>query len=311
MKLTVILTTKNRPGSCMRTLRSILNNQSITYELILVDQSTNHDTEKAFHNIPRNYRRNCTYIKTNEIGLSRGRNLGIRYATGSVCVFTDDDCIVSKNWLRSIQHSFQNNPDISAVFGSTYPYRLSYKKGFGVPSIFARTRELRILNPCAHFKYIGYGNNMAIRSKVFAQEGNFKSWLGVGSIGASAEDAEYALRLLLRNHRILSTPTVRVYHDRWLPIRQLRKQQLLYAKGEEACYGYFASLGYKFALPILQKERAREFRNVTVASKKILILSGGLSEVNKLFWSLVTLWYRMQGYVIGWYHARRRLTSRI
>lgn len=102
-----------------------------------------------------------------------------------------------------------------------------------------------------HDKYIGFGNNMAVRKSVFDNLGGFRQWLGAGSVGKSAEDAEFAQRILIAGKTILYQPDIRIYHNKWLTSAAMKYQNLSYDCGEMACYGYFWAMGRSFAAPII------------------------------------------------------------
>ena len=93
---------------------------------------------------------------------------------------------------------------------------------------------------------------MAIKAKVFQKEGLFKEWLGPGSIGSNAEDAEMINRCLIKGYKIGYDPLMIVSHDKWLNREQMIRQDWSYDCGGMACYGWFALSGFKFAKQIIK-----------------------------------------------------------
>jgi len=68
-------------------------------------------------------------------GKSRAINKAVRQARGEILAITDDDCLVSKNWLTAIVGDFDRDPQLAAVGGRVelhdsrdYPITLRTKK---------------------------------------------------------------------------------------------------------------------------------------------------------------------------------------
>ena len=62
-----------------------------------------------------------TYVHSDEPGLSRAYNNGIRRTTGEILVFTDDDCLAPKDWISSIVAAFEAEPDGDLLYGQVVP----------------------------------------------------------------------------------------------------------------------------------------------------------------------------------------------
>lgn len=247
--ISVIIATKNRPNDLKKCLRAISNNTFRSYEVIVADQSRDciKINKSDFLSIPK-----LIYIRALKGGKTTALNLAISRAQGDLLAFTDDDCIVSNHWLSAMHYAAIKYSTHSAFFGKTKPYQSEKHKGFICPSIFTSSIRKSVSKPCPHFLSIGFGNNMAIRTDAIQLMNGFRPWLGPGSIGSNAEDADIALRLLVNNHKILYEPTMTVFHNRWLTTNQMFSQTRSYTCGETACYGYFFFQGYAFAFPVLK-----------------------------------------------------------
>jgi glycosyltransferase involved in cell wall biosynthesis len=106
---------------CMQSLLA----QSIRDFEILVIEDPPYDRTKeivdAFEDRRIKYFRN-----PRRLGRSKSRNLGVQKARGKYVFFTDDDCVVSKDWIEQGLKSFHNENCIG-VEGKTYYVSDKYK----------------------------------------------------------------------------------------------------------------------------------------------------------------------------------------
>jgi len=293
MKLSVIITTINRNTKLRDCINSILQNTWKDFEIILIDQ--NKSRVFTSHNDPR-----FKHIHTGLIGKSNALNLGITKSTGDILVFTDDDCVTSKHWLETIAVSFIKNTQIDAMFGRSLPFNKRSHKGMVCPCTFTKTKSEIITKPRFHYTYIVFGNNMAFRKSTIYQIGLFKTWLGPGSIGAAAEDAELSIRYLIQKHLILYTPKALVYHNRWLNEAELKTQNLSYACGEMACYGYYALSGWTFAKDVIHNDWIDSAYDL----KRIAgdVIKRNEINVHEWIYSITKIVTRVKGFGIGLYY---------
>lgn len=283
--ISILIATKNRPTEITSCVQSIIRSIYTNFEVIIIDQSNDHTTQQMVLNIPD---RRVRYFHTKHGGKSNALNIGIHFAKGSICAFTDDDCIVSDRWLANIVNIFTHHPHIKAVFGQTKPFQPKQHIGYQSPSTFPATRQKIVDKPCYHATHVGFGNNMAIRKTALEKIGGFKSWLGPGSIGSAAEDAELMLRLLSNGYKILTSPKPIVYHNKWLTHKKLLSLNLSYSIGEVTCYSYFWLQGYKFSHTVVINtfyEATRSIlnnRSITYAAAMSIALVRGI---------LVAIWF--------------------
>jgi len=296
--ISVIISTRNRPWLIVKSLGSILANSWSDFQIVVVDQSDNPTTRKLIKKIVH---KRIFYFQMNQRGKPKGLNFGLEKARGDIFAFTDDDCLVKKDWLKNIYQSFQKNKDVVGVFGRVLPYRPEKHKGKVCPCTFLNQKEKIIKKPCLHWKQIGFGNNMAFKREIFKKAGYFKKWLGLGPTGPAGEDAEFALRLLLKGYRLLYNPKIVVYHNRWLTRQEYQKQCLSYSCGEVACYGYFAFQGKKFAQKVVLNNFKDSYWDLRSALKSFLLAKKGSWKI--FYQSLEKLFSRFHGLLIGLYFS--------
>ncbi len=297
--ISICINTKNRPQQLLSCLDSINQNKYSDFEIIIIDQgqSISRDIPEILSN------EKIKYFINKHISVGAAKNLAISKARGDIIAFTDDDCLVEKNWLEKINLSFKKNKDIIGLFGQVIPYSSDNNTGKICPSNFTKKQKRLITKPCLHWKNVGLGNNMAFGKEVFKKSGGFKKWLGPGSIAGAAEDGELTLRILSKGYKILYEPEAIVYHNRWLTKDEYRRQCLSYSCGEVACYGYFAFQGYQFAKQIVSNNFQDSYWKLKKSIKLIMLLK---DESTKFFLnSLEELFYRLKGLIVAFWYAKK------
>lgn len=101
-------------GSC---ITSILAQTISNFEVLVVEDPPFDRTEKIIGSIKD---KRIRYIRNPiKLGLSGSRNKGLELANGKYIFFTDDDCVVSPNWIEQGLISIQET-DCIGVEGKTY-----------------------------------------------------------------------------------------------------------------------------------------------------------------------------------------------
>lgn len=263
--ISLIIVSKDRPEQLIKCLRSLKKSSFKNFELIIVDQSKGEEQNDSFKQILKNFN-HPKFIHSKQTGKSRGLNQAIDISSAPILAFTDDDCLADKKWLQTIFESFKKDKKITGLFGRTIPYQAKKHNHLICPSTFNQ-KELRLIDsPRKHWEEIGFGNNMAFRKNFFTKFGKFKEWLGPGSIGSNAEDAEIAQKALINKQIILFNPDAVVSHNKWLNKEQDKKQMLSYICGEMACYGYLALNGHQIGKEIISNNLKRNL----LESKRII-----------------------------------------
>lgn len=209
--ISVIICTYNRPNDIGRAVKSVLANTYPDYELLIVDQS---NTEEAKKIVEKYISRNL-HIKYlwQERGKSRALNLGVRKAKGEIIAFTDDDCVVSENWLEKIAITLDRiTTDSIIVFGSVKPAKHDVRKGF-IPANKIRYAEFK--GPLS-LKRVGLGGivgmNMVVRKNFFGKVGYFDEVLGPGGELRAAEEYDITYRALKKGFKIMHVPAIKAEH---------------------------------------------------------------------------------------------------
>jgi glycosyltransferase involved in cell wall biosynthesis len=208
--VSAVICTRNRPDKIGNAVESVLANTYPNFDLTIIDQSTNGETEAISRRISERDER-MRYQRMIKSGLSRAYNLGIASTTGPIIAFTDDDCLVPSDWIEKIVTAFEEQRDGELMYGQVLP---AYPENGGE----ALTPLLRIGRPerlgrADGFRVFGMGANFAARRSLFERTGTFDEALGGGGPLKSSQDFDLAYRAYRRNAVILLRPEVIVRHD--------------------------------------------------------------------------------------------------
>ena len=220
--LSVLICTRNRARKAQRAVAGVLANSYTDFELIVVDQSTDSATREAITAIADERLR---YIATDTVGVAISRNIAIREAAADLVVFTDDDCVCERDWLKSIVAEFAADPQALGVYGRVVPYGrtgsatwdgISEADGMICPALMQSPARRVVDRPAIPHLVLGGGNNMSFRKEAFQRVGLFNEMLGPGSRIGTGEDTEFSYRLLFNHCRLIYAPQPVVEHDNWM-----------------------------------------------------------------------------------------------
>jgi GT2 family glycosyltransferase len=208
-QVSVVVATRDRPEHIAECVSSILANRGIPFELLVIDQSDSTVSRdlvgKVIADAP------LRWIKNDTRGLSHARNAGVAMARGSLVAFTDDDCRVPPDWLKSIVAVFTSDPELSILFGAVTVRPEDLARGFTASFIPKSVRELSGSIPSMRSPW-GIGANMVIRRSTFEVIGMFDPGLGAGTTLFAAEEVDLMIRALVAGLKVVETPHVKVLH---------------------------------------------------------------------------------------------------
>lgn len=118
--ISVVVPTHNRRAELKNCLDSLFNQDypQERIEIIVIDDSASEVTEKELYELKKSHS-NLRYFAQYHKGPASGRNLGARASLGEVIGFIDDDCVVSRDWIKLMIENHRKNPQLVAVGGLT------------------------------------------------------------------------------------------------------------------------------------------------------------------------------------------------
>ena len=122
MQASIIIPTLNCAKYLKNALISAIN-QSFPkneYEIIVVDNNSTDETPEVVAELNMTGNKEIIYIKEPNIGLHNARHAGAKIAKGEILVFTDDDAICDRDWLKEILEPYDSDT-VGLVGGKVLP----------------------------------------------------------------------------------------------------------------------------------------------------------------------------------------------
>lgn len=186
MRFSLILATVDRVDEVRRFLASLCRQTYKDFELIVVDQNTDDRLKELLETVEPTM--SVRHLRSQRRGLSRARNLGLRYVSGDVVAFPDDDCWYRPDTLGAVAQYLLANPAVDGISGRSVD-----ESGKTSQGRFARERS-RVDRIGVWGCGISY--TIFLRSELVRRIGEFDESLGVGSgtVFGSGEETDYLIR---------------------------------------------------------------------------------------------------------------------
>lgn len=215
--LSVVVPFHNSERTLAVCIEALLSQDGVgPYEIILIDNRST-DTSAA---IVARYRELIALDEPTP-GAYAARNTGIRRASAPLIALTDADCVVDRDWLRSIVAGMQN-PQTAILLGHCR-YPASASLALRLLGAYENAKSEYVLGHCASAHHFAYCNNMAVRASVFAELGLFEEW-------QRAADSELVHRLAQRrpDWKLTYRYSMRITHLEFLRARDRTRRLGLY-----------------------------------------------------------------------------------
>lgn len=222
MKYSLILGTVNRLDAIKSCIQSIFEQTYKDYEVIIIDQSDNLDTENFILGLDKS---NIIYRHVNFKGLSRARNEALKLATGEYFCLMDDDAYYEPDYLESAIGSLEEKVILSGYIFDTIKEKdfVQYNNKYDMKFVSLRM----IMRTCPSAALI-------IPMKLIGECGMFDEEFGVGARYGSGEETDLLLRAIDKGFRIKYLRKMRLKHP--VPIRKTELNDVENALKREKYY---------------------------------------------------------------------------
>ena len=213
ISISVIIPTLNRCQILAEALASV-RTQSLpayAYELIVVDNGSTDKTAQVVKELNRDGGKPIRYVYESRPGLHWARHAGARAAQSEILAYTDDDAVVTPDWLHGLMSAYQN-PKVAAAGG---PIHVRW-----------RSQPPEWVPPLGTFGHLDYGSdykelswpkainggNFSVRKQVLFDVGGFNPDTSVED--RLVGDGEWGLcrKLYSAGWKIAYVPDALVYH---------------------------------------------------------------------------------------------------
>ena len=123
LKVSLCICTKNRADLLNKTLFSITKQEVMPNEIILIDNNSTDNTQE----IAKNYFNKLPIsISTSSLNnITELRDLAVHLANGDIIAFTDDDVLLSPNWIKNIKLAYELDEHLMLMGGKMYHWQQS------------------------------------------------------------------------------------------------------------------------------------------------------------------------------------------
>jgi glucosyl-dolichyl phosphate glucuronosyltransferase len=228
VRISVAVCTFNRAEVLRRCLKSLLaQSYKGPYEVVLVNNGCVDHTEavvkEEFERADDRVSLEYVAYATNQ-GLGAARNTALARASGDIIVYTDDDTVADRDWVKHIVECFDEHPEIVAAGGPVLNGHVdSAIAEIGQQIVTAGLH--RYMNDDGYTRFL-VGNNQAYRTEAARKAGGFEQELLIGG-----EEAELQSRLMETGGRMLFSPGIVVTHYQRTTVPSLMKQYYRYGIG--------------------------------------------------------------------------------
>lgn len=200
MEFSLVVASKDRPKELNRLLESLLPSCKYLREVIIVDQSLLESESVKQVSLSKSDILNVVFIRDSGNGPSSARNKGIKFATGDIICFPDDDCWYSSRFFENLSEAFELNPGyqlISGIYNDNESHNPNFyheKSDISRSSFYGKATAITIFIRREYLKKCRFDEN-----------------LGTGFLPA-AEEIDFLFKLLDTGVRMLFDPSIIVNH---------------------------------------------------------------------------------------------------
>lgn len=237
--ISIIIVTCNRSFLVKHCIEHVLAQPYPHKEIIVVDSSSNDETEKVMVQLPEAI---SLRIRGQRDNRPQAKNEGLKAVSGDIVAFLDDDAMVYPGWLESLLQAYRDET-VGGVGGRviTMPEPYCDQKS-GPPRLFVRQSGRVIGKDTGLFSNEPVevdhliGCNMSFRREALEQVGGFDTNYTLTSF---REETDLCIRVKRAGWRIMYVPTMAVTHFSPRSVQQpyfLEQPKFQYSNARNSTY---------------------------------------------------------------------------
>ncbi|MFC2152885.1 glycosyltransferase [Bacteroidota bacterium] len=174
--VSVIICARNEEKNLEKNLPSILNQDYPNYEVIVVNDCSEDESEFVLERLQKNYKHlKTTTIRQDEKFFHSKKlalTIGIKAAKNDLLLLTDADCSANSNkWIEKMQENFSDKTEIVLGYGGYIREKKIINNLIRFDTLFIAIQYLTFA--LARKPYMGVGRNLAYRKTLFFNNKGF------------------------------------------------------------------------------------------------------------------------------------------
>lgn len=195
------MSTKGRVNEVGEFFKSLSNQDYSNFEVIVVDQNSD---DRLLPVIKKNINKFDIVHLRSEVGVSKGRNVGLKAASGGIVCFPDDDCEYFPKFLRRVANFFMEHDEYDGLSGRT----VDYKKNDSAGNFKSNLTIINRSNIWSSHNSV----SLFLKTGVVKNIRGFDEQMGVGSYFSSSEETDLVVRLIKKKYKIYIDNSFEIYH---------------------------------------------------------------------------------------------------
>jgi len=267
-KIDLIIISYNRLAELKQALANVLNYKNSLNKIIVIDNNSEDGTGKWLKTIIDE--KIEVILSDTNLGVARGRNLGIKKSTADILVFLDDDAIFTdtqKNPFKTIIDKFDYNNQLGIIAFKIVNFHSKSVQKHEFP-FSNKNIDKNVARGCAY--YVGAGH--AIRRSVFKIAGLYPEDYFYGK-----EELDLSLRAINHNFILEYIPSIKIYHNPSLSGRMPNQEKWSHVYRNRLIISYkYYPLKYRLISNTLW------FIKITLICRSIITPLNGISSYLKV-----------------------------
>lgn len=213
-KFSIVIANFNGEKYLSDCLASVFKTSYPSYEVIIIEDGSTDSSLGMIEDYKRKFALTLIQNESN-LGLVKSRNKAIKFTSGDLLVFLDNDTKVDKNWLKGLEETFLSDKTIGAAQCKMFDFKkkntiqeigmkLNPYTGFGMP--LERGKKDR-----GQFEkeedIIALGAALVVKKEVVEKIGGFDQ-----KLFHYTDDLDFSWRVWISGYRVVLAPNAKVYH---------------------------------------------------------------------------------------------------